>query len=132
MMKQETTFYEDLQNCKNLDLRDNRGKRHKIALLLLSFTIALFRKRDACPDTSVGKLSSIWRSMKNKHKELCDSLSIDYTKPISRSQLPIVLEKISREKFQMLLYKHYGIELDKTEEKWFAGDACPDTSGEKT
>ena len=130
-MKQETTSYEDLQNFEGLDLRDNQGKRHDISLLLLNFRIALFRKRDACLDTSVGKLSRIWRSMSNKQKELCNSLSIDYKKCVSRSQLPKVLEKISRSKFQMLLNKHYGVELDGTEEEWFAGDACPDTSRER-
>jgi len=30
---QETTFYEKLRNKSGLDLRDNRGKRHNLALV---------------------------------------------------------------------------------------------------
>lgn len=114
-MEQETTFYEEIQKCKGLDLRDNRGKKHDLALILLCFTIALFRKRD-------GILSSIHRSITHKHKELCASLSIEYKKPVSRSQLPIILSKVDGEKFANLLYKSYGLEIDAKESEWFAGD----------
>jgi predicted transposase YbfD/YdcC len=114
-MGQETTFYEEIQKCEGLDLRDNRGKRHDLALTLLCFTIALFRKRD-------GILSSIHRGIENKHKELCNSLSIEYEAPVSRSQLPNILAKVDGAKFAILLYKHYGLELEIKESDWFAGD----------
>ncbi|MFT6480221.1 MAG: hypothetical protein ACI9V1_002853 [Spirosomataceae bacterium] len=69
-MEQETTFCQELQNDTAIDLRDNRGKRHKMWLMLLGVTLGLLRKRDGC-------LSSLHRSMVNKHdEELCDSLGI--------------------------------------------------------
>lgn len=60
----ETTFYEQLQNCPDIDLRSNQGKRREVSFILLGITIGLLRNRD-------GNLSSIHRSMKNKNEELC-------------------------------------------------------------
>jgi len=45
-MQQETTFYEDLQKSEALDLRDNRSKRHNLALPLVGLNLAILRKRD--------------------------------------------------------------------------------------
>ena len=64
---QETTFYEQLQNCQELDLRDPRGKVHNVAFILLGLTIGLLRNRDGC-------LSS----MKNKNIELCNFYLLDF------------------------------------------------------
>ncbi|MEZ5040981.1 MAG: hypothetical protein R2828_13880 [Saprospiraceae bacterium] len=61
--KQETTFYEELQNRTDIDLRDNRGKRHNLAFILPGLAIGLLRKRD-------GQLSSIHRSMVNMNVTL--------------------------------------------------------------
>jgi predicted transposase YbfD/YdcC len=112
---QETTFYEQLQNCKELDLRDNRGKRHNLAFVLLGLSLGLLRKRD-------GSLSSIHRSMVNKNSELCMFLEIDYQEVISRSHLPIILKKVSLCAFENLIFENYGIELSAEEKSWFAGD----------
>ncbi|MFT6205417.1 MAG: hypothetical protein ACJA1O_003036 [Spirosomataceae bacterium] len=38
-MEQETTFCQELQNDTAIDLRDNRGKRHKMWLMLLGVTL---------------------------------------------------------------------------------------------
>lgn len=113
MHVQETTFYEELQKCEGLDLRDNRGLVHELAYVLVLFTIALFRGRD-------GNMSKIHRSMKNKHKDLYNSLSVDYCKShkiISRSYLPVFLEKIDGYVFSNLLQKFYGVELTENEKK---------------
>lgn len=118
MEVQETTFYEELQKCKELDLRDKRGLVHELAYVLVLFTVSLFRGRD-------GNMSRIHRSMKNKHKELSNSLSVNYIKSdkvISRSYLPIFLEKIDGYVFSNLLQKFYGVELTESERKWFGGD----------
>ena len=80
------TFYEQIKNCELLDLRDNRGKKHCLALVLLSVIIAMYRNRD-------GILSSVHRSMKNTHVELCAYLEIEYVQPVSRAQLPLILKK---------------------------------------
>ena len=111
----ETTFYEQIQNCPNLDLRDNQGKRLNLSFILLCLTISLLRNRD-------GNLSSIHRSMENKNEELCYFLGIEEQKIVSRSHLPKILNKVNLECFEKLLFKNYGIELSEVETEWFAGD----------
>lgn len=112
---QGTTFYEQLQNCPELDLRDRRGKIHNLGFVLLGLTLSLLRNRDGC-------LSSIYRSMKNKNTELCSFLSIEHQPVISRSHLPVILKKVSLEAFEKLLFSSYGIQLEENEKEWFAGD----------
>lgn len=114
-MEQERTFCEELQNCEEIDLRDNRGKRHKMWLVLLSLTLGLLRKRD-------GNMSSLHRSMKNTHTDLCDFLNIENEGVISRSQLPVLLQKVNLECFERLLFKHHGIKLSEAEKSWFSAD----------
>jgi len=114
-LKQETTFYKELQAIKELDLRDNRGKRHDMAFILLGVLIGLLRKRD-------GTLSSIHRSMVNTHDQLCASLGVVNERLVSRAQLPRILLKVNRVVFERLLLKYCQIELSLNERKWFAGD----------
>src|SRR4051812_2117820 len=101
---QSTTFYEALRNCKDLDLRDNRGKVHPVELVLMGVFIGLCRNRD-------GVLSSIHRSLKNTHSPLCRHLGIENTPPISRAQLPLVLKKIAVHSFCELLFTFCGVRL---------------------
>jgi len=115
MKIQETTFYEDLQKSKTLDLRDNRGKKHDLCYVLLSLTIGLLRKRDGC-------LSSLHRSMQNKNEALCNVLEIDIQPVISRSHLPVLLAKVDLATFENLLFRYYGIELSAEEKSWFSID----------
>lgn len=112
---QETTFYEELQKQPGLDLRDNRGKRHNLALVLLGVIIGLLRKRD-------GNLSSIHRSMENNQEKLCTALRIDNENVVSRSHLPRILAKVNRGAFEQLLFQYFKMELGEEEKKWFAGD----------
>ena len=114
-LEQETTYYEELQKTSELDLRDNRGKRHDLAFVLLGVILGLLRKRD-------GNLSSIHRSMVNTHKQLCLVLKIEITKAVSRAQLPRILAKVNLVKFEEILFNHFEINLDKEEKQWFAGD----------
>jgi len=113
--KQETTYYEELQKTSGLDLRDNRGKRHNLAFVLLGVVLGLLRKRD-------GNLSSIHRSMVNTHFELCSVLEVEIAKAVSRAQLPRILAKVNLLKFEEILFNHFEIKLDKEEKQWFAGD----------
>jgi predicted transposase YbfD/YdcC len=112
---QETTFYQELQNCKGLDLRDSRGKIHDLSFVLLGVIIGLLRNRD-------GNLSSLHRSIVNTHESLCTSLNLDNTKPISRAQLPRLLKLASLERFEALMYKWFEVALNPNEKKWFAAD----------
>jgi len=111
----ETTFYEQLQNCPDLDLRSNQGKRLNLSFILLCLTISLLRNRD-------GNLSSIHRSMENKNEELCHFLGIPLQKIVSRSHLPKILNKVHLDSFENLLFKNFKVELSEAEKEWFAGD----------
>jgi hypothetical protein len=116
---QRTSFFLALQNSEGLDLRDNRGKRHALNIVLLGVLVALLRNRD-------GKLSSIHRAMENTHSRLMEELnliySIDYQKVVSRSHLPVLLQKVNVSVFSELIFKHYSITLTEEEKAWFAVD----------
>lgn len=114
-MKQETTFYEDLQKSEDLDLRDPRGRRHDLSLVLTGLIIALLRKRD-------GTLSSIYRSMQNMQEQLCAALGIENERIVSRSHLPILLGKVNEKVFSALLLARYGVKFSDEQRQWFAGD----------
>ena len=84
--EQCTTFYEQIKKHEGLDLRDNRGKRQPIAIVLIGVMIAILRNRD-------GVLSSIHRSIANTHQALCIHLNTEGLRAISRAQLPLILKK---------------------------------------
>jgi len=73
-MNKDSTFYEILQKDKEIDLRDNRGKQHNLALILVEFIIALLCNRD-------GKLSSIHRHMKAHHTQVVAELALEDAVP---------------------------------------------------
>ncbi len=112
---QRKSFYEQLRSCAELDLRDNRGKVHDLAFVLLGLTLGLLLKRD-------GNLSSIHRSMVNKGPELCAFLGIENRRVVSRGHIPILLQKVQIEAFEELVFANYGIVLDDEEKAWFSGD----------
>ncbi len=109
------SFYEKLQNEKGLDLRDNRGKRHDLAVVLVGVMLALLSNRD-------GNLSSIQRHLKNHYEQLVAVLGVEKKRPVSRSQLPIILAEVSVSVFDQMLFESYGIKLNEAEQKWFAVD----------
>ena len=111
---QTNTIYLLLQNSQ-LDLRDNRGKRHQLCYVFVSLILALFRNRD-------GNLSSIHRSMVNKNIELSQSLGLETMPVISRSHLPVFLQKIDLAVFTEILFLFLGIKLDANKQAWFALD----------
>jgi hypothetical protein len=109
------SFFEKLQKAEGLDLRDNRGKRHELAVVLVGVTIALLSNRDGC-------LSSIQRHLKKHYEKLVLVLGVEKKRAVSRSQLPLILEKVSVAVFDQLLFENYGIGLSQAERKWFAID----------
>ena len=94
--KNNTSFLAKLQNCRGLDLRDNRGKRHDLAILLLGVTLAILSNRD-------GKMSSMHRHLQKHQERLLEFLDLEPRSCVSRSHLPIVLEKVSVTEFDRLL-----------------------------
>ena len=113
--KNNTSFLAKLQNCRGLDLRDNRGKRHDLAILLLGVTLAILSNRD-------GKMSSMHRHLQKHQERLLEFLDLEPRSCVSRSHLPIVLEKVSVTEFDRLIFESYGISLSQKQKKWFAID----------
>lgn len=109
------SFFEKLQRAEGLDLRDNRGKRHELAVILVGVTIAVLSNRD-------GSLSSIWRHLSNHYEKLMTVLGQETKCVVSRPQLPRVLEKVSIKVFDDLIFSHFGVRLSAKERKWFAFD----------
>ncbi len=109
------SFFEKLQNADGLDLRDNRGKRHDLAVVLVGVTLAVLSNRD-------GNLSSIHRHVQNHYARLATVLGVEKQRAVSRSQLPLILEKVAFQVFDRLIFASYGIKLNEGERKWFALD----------
>lgn len=102
------SFFEKLQKAEGLDLRDNRGKRHDLAVVLVGVTLAVLSNRDGC-------LSSIHRHLQNHYEKLVWALGVENDRPVSRSQLPVILEKVAVEVFDDLLCAHSGLRLNQRE-----------------
>lgn len=109
------SFFEKLQSADGLDLRDPRGKRHPLAVVLTGVTMALLANRD-------GFLSSIHRHLANHYAKLVRHLGLEIHSPISRAQLPRVLEKVAVTVFDQLVFEHFGVRLNESERAWFAVD----------
>ncbi len=109
------SFFEQLQNAKDLDLRDKRGKKHDLAVILVGVTLAVLSNRDGC-------LSSIHRHPVNHYEKLAAALGVENKRVVSRSQLPLILEKVAVEVFDRLLFENYRLKLNPLEKKWFAMD----------
>lgn len=114
-LSEVSTWYERLQAHPELDQRDNRGKRHKLSLVLLEMLMSLLRGRD-------GTLSSLHRSMVSLHDQVCEALGLAACRVISRSQLPLVLGKVKAEVFEKILHQHWQLELSADQLRWFAAD----------
>ena len=113
--KNSRSFFEKLQRAEGLDLRDRRGKRHELAVILVGVTIAVLSNRD-------GSLSSIWRHLTNHYEKLMTVLEMENSGAVSRPQLPRVLEKVSVKVLDNLIFEHFGVRLSEKERKWFACD----------
>jgi len=64
------SFFQILQNADGLDLRDSRGKRHDLAVVLVGVTFAVLSNRD-------GNLSNIERHLKNHYEKLVTHLEVE-------------------------------------------------------
>ena len=109
------SFFEKLQSTRELDLRDKRGRKHDLAVVLTGVTAALLANRDGC-------LSSIHRHLAHHYEKLMPHLGLEIKKPISRAQLPRVLETVAIEVFDKLVFEHFGIRLSEAQRAWFAID----------
>ena len=88
MELQITTFYTQIKACLRIDLRDQRGKIHEAALVLVQLVLALLCNRD-------GNMSRIHEHMELRYAELVTFLGLENApaRSISRAQLPLFLSK---------------------------------------
>ena len=106
-------FIDEMQQLK--DCRDNRGKRHKLAFVVCSVTLAILSGR--------AKLSSIQRYMANRIDWLRKITVESEAQVVSRAQLPRILSRLDRPAVNMITSKHFGIRLIETSEgDWKAID----------
>jgi predicted transposase YbfD/YdcC len=109
------SFFEKLQNAEGLDLRDKRGKRHDLAVVLTGVMLALLCNRDGC-------MSSIHRHLVKHYEKLVMVLGVERKKAVSRSQLPLILAQVALPVFAGLLREEFGLNLQEGEQQWFAAD----------
>ncbi|WP_461137414.1 ISAs1 family transposase, partial [Spirosoma terrae] len=110
-----TAFFQLLHQTPGLDERDNRGKKHAIALVLSGLTCALCAGRD-------GSLSRLHRHMVNQFAPLCQLTGAAQSRPISRAQLPLLLAKVNLSLFAKLLFEWFGLDLSTLTGQWLAVD----------
>lgn len=110
-----TSFFQLLDQTTDLDMRDNRGKRHSLALVLTGLVAALCCGRD-------GNMSRLHRHMVNQFESLLEATQLTDHKVISRAQLPILLAKVNGLRFAQLLLEWFGFVLDENQKHWFSLD----------
>lgn len=112
---QDKAFFSLLQQQTDLDLRDIRGKRHPMPLVLMGVLMAVLAGRD-------GSLSSIHRYLVNHFERLAAHFQPATQKPISRAQLPRLLALVNPQRFLALVVQAYGFPLAQHQQSWLAGD----------
>lgn len=112
---QDRAFFALLQQQTDLDLRDTRGKRHPMPLVLMGVLMAMLAGRD-------GSLSSIHRYLVNQFEWLAAHFQPAAKKPISRAQLPRLLALVNPQRFLTLVVQTYGFPLSQHQQSWLAGD----------
>ena len=113
--EQNESFFDQLQNVEGLDLRDTRGLRHEVRVVLLSVTMAILSNTDE-------NLSSIHRYMVNHNTRKLASINYSTHRPISRSELPNVLDNVCLAVFEGILFSNFDVTLSIEERQWFALD----------
>ena len=113
--EESKSLFEKLPQAEGLDLRDKRGQRHEVAVVLVGVTLALLSKRDGC-------LSSLHRHVVHHYESLVAALGGEVKRAISRAQLPRLLEKVAGSVFDELIGAHFGVALNEREKRWFALD----------
>ena len=97
------------------DLRDNRGKRHSLAFVIVGFVLA----------TLVGRqtLSGIHRFIANRVDWLGELTRIQAAKPVSRAHLPRLLGRLDWPALNELVERCFGVRMECDEEQqWVAVD----------
>lgn len=97
------------------DVRDNRGKRHSLVILIVTFVFATLVNRS--------KVSSIHRYMDNKIDWLREVTGVHDATVISRAHLPRMLAKINWIELSVVINEYYGEETKALiQDEWVSAD----------
>ncbi|GAA4841790.1 hypothetical protein [Algivirga pacifica] len=114
--KNAEAFYAKLQE-RLPDTRDNRGKQHELAFVIILFIVALLRHQ------SRYSMLSIYRNMQRFYRTV--SRRLNYTqsdKCVSRSQLIRILIDLDYEVFNTILSDHIEESIGDPSIEWMAID----------
>lgn len=113
--EEEITCFIDLVKNELPEHRDNRGKRHSLALVIVAFVLATLVGRQ--------KLSSVHRFMCNRSDWLHELTKTRKVKPISRAHLPRFLDSLHWSELNDLIERHFGVRIQPDKTKgWIAID----------
>ena len=103
-----TSFVAKLK--KLIDRRDNRGKRHELDFVLAGVVLAIMSGRSYA--------SSIYRFIVNRIAWLRDTLGRPEAAPVSRAQLPRILDGIDWDGLNEIVFEHFGFKIEVKEKEW--------------
>lgn len=96
------------------DTRDNRGKRHDLDFVIASVVLAIMSGRSYA--------SSIHRFIVHRIDWLCDILERPEAGPVSRAQLPRILESVEWNGLNEITMAHFGVKIEVKGKEWHALD----------
>jgi len=88
------------------DTRDNRGKRHSLAFVIVAFVLATLCGRQ--------QLSGVYRFILNRIDWLREVTQIYDAQPISRAHLPRLLDKLNWSELDKIIVRYFGVKIEKT------------------
>lgn len=120
MDEREVVTLEDPQSLIKMleglpDRRDNRGKKHELAFVLACVIVALLNNRLY--------LSAIQRFIFNRFDWLCEIFDKPNAQPVSRAQLPLILQSVDYDELNELLEAFFGTDADIIPGQWWSVDA---------
>lgn len=108
-------YYQCLQ--RNLeDRRDNRGKKHELALTLLLMIYAMLHTEKQV------NIAYIHRLMKDYREEVASIIGKKVKRCVSYSQLKRILRTLDYKKLNEINARFLGIALEKVEDGWYSID----------
>ena len=107
------TFVEALRHFP--DHRDNRGKRHALAFVVVGVVCAILSGRS--------KVSSIFRYIRNRIEWLREVTHAPEAGVVSRAHLPRVLARLDWLALNTLIDQHFGVQVEvSATDGWVAID----------
>lgn len=117
------TFFTALQQLP--DPRDNRGRRHQLALVVCGVILAMMAGR--------ARLSAIHRFLTHRWEWLCNLTQTTAPRCISRAHLPRLLLRVDWAALTALSLTHFGVAVAAPDAEWVAldGKALRGSRGEQ-